>query len=360
MPTLPWGFSPVESLKQVGDWAGVYGNNSQGANYDTLSQVDTNQPQVQGAYTGAPYYDSNTGQMVNMQMSDPNPNPTTSYFDSNGNRISNPNTPAADPNAAKRATFNANLGGAVGNIKNNAMDAFGSSARNLRGTAESLFNTAKATQGGIDRSRENIEMNRLAGVDDILSFVRNGLKSGGARLANMNAGESSAAGEMGRAFGDEGGNRMRKVGNQAFLQDREIDTQQDTLNNTIGQGKTDFTRGRDDAVATISQQVRQDLADLEAKAQEIGATGPQVEAERQRIIDEGMGQLNEVDTWLQSQIGGVGPQDRATTQKNAVELRRGGQAAATPFDFGQFQVMQGGGPAMSQLPIFTSTKRRDQ
>lgn len=66
------GFSPVETAKQVGDWAGVYGDNRQGSNYDTFSKINTNStPQVQGTstatsdpYAGSTYYDSNSGQMM--------------------------------------------------------------------------------------------------------------------------------------------------------------------------------------------------------------------------------------------------------------------------------------------------------
>jgi len=114
-------------------------------------------------------------------------------------------------------------------------------------------------------------------------------------------------------YGNEGGNRMRKVGNKAFLDNRETWTaRQEGLDLQRGQGETDFHRQRDDMVSTIGQQVRAQLADLEDQAAQIGASGPDVEAERQRIIDEGVGQLNDVDTWLGQMLGGVQRQAERT------------------------------------------------
>lgn len=264
----------------------------------------------------------------------------------------------ADPNAAARASWLGNLGSAVGNIRNNASDAFGSGARSLQGSAESLFNSIKQGQQGIDTSRENIELNRLNGVKDILGFVRSGLRQGGSRLANMNAGESSAAGEIARQFGLIGSDRMRTVGNSSFLQNREQDTAQSALDLKRGQGRTDLSRTRDDMVATIGQQVREQLANLDSQGAQLGATGQvDVEGEKQRVIDAGIGALNNIDSWLQGQLGGINPEDAAKIKTNAVALQQGGTSDITPFDFGQFPGMQVQGPAVDQLPLFTKTRK---
>lgn len=52
MATLPWGFSPVNAAKQAGDWAGVYGDNRQGSNYDTFSELGNNQ--TRNGISGSP------------------------------------------------------------------------------------------------------------------------------------------------------------------------------------------------------------------------------------------------------------------------------------------------------------------
>lgn len=264
-----------------------------------------------------------------------------------------------DPNAARRQSWMGALGGALGNIRSNATDAFGSGVRSLQGSAEGLFNEVKQGQGAIDRSRENVELNRLSGVKDILGFVRNGLKQGSARLANMNSGESSAAGEIARQFGLIGGDRMRSVGNSAFLQNRDIDTQQDALNLKRGQGTTDFQRARDDIVSTIGQQVRQQLAELDSQGAQLGANGQvDVEGEKQRVINAGIGALNNVDQWLQGQLGGVQAEGQDKVRSNAVALEQGGTGNITPFDFtGSEGGMQVQGPAIDQLPLFTRTRK---
>ena len=263
-----------------------------------------------------------------------------------------------DPRAEERAAFQRQLPGAIANIGQNARDAFGGAGRNLRGGAESLFNTINQGQRAINQSRENVELNRLSGVKDILGFVRNGLQQGGKRLANMNASESSAAGELGRAFGTLGGERMRGVGNKAFLENRGINTNQEQLDLQRGQGRTDWARTRDELVSNIGQQIRGQLAELDSQAQGLGITDRiAIDQEKQRLIDEGLGQLNEVDTWLQGQLGTVNPQDDATTRTNAIALQQGGTGNITPFDFGEFQGIQQLGPAIDQLPLFTRNRR---
>lgn len=283
------------------------------------------------------------------------------YDDSSGGSYGYSSGGVYDPMAAQRTSWLNMLPGAVSNIGQNARDAFGSAGRSLQGSAESLFNTVNQGQRAINSSRENVELNRLNGVKDILNFVRNGLRSGNAKLANMNATESSAAGELGRVFGSLGTDRMRGVGNQAFLQNRGIDTQQEQLDLQRGQGQTDFHRQRDEVVANIGSQVRQQLAELDAQGQGLGVTGRvAVDQEKQRVIDEGMTQLNAVDQWLQGQLGGIHPQDQGTTRANAVALQQGGTGNITPFDFGQFNGIQVNGPAIDQLPIFTRARRIDR
>lgn len=354
---LPGGFSPWQAIQQGVDTVNPFDGGHR--DRDVFSDIsfeggERNPTQTTGSVLGVSYGPQQyaTGPGAGNQ---PAPGSTSAGVTGGGGSVGG--SAFYDPYAAARASFQSRLGGAIGNIRQSGLDAFGSAGRNLRGQAEQLFNTISQGQKAIDRSRENVEMNRLGGIDDILSFVRNGLKSGASMLANKNALGSSAARAIAEAYGTEGGNRTRKVNNQASLQGREIDTQQESLDLQRGQGRTDFSRSRDDMVATIGQQVRAQLADLEDQAMQIGATGPQVEAERQRIIDEGIGQLNEVDAWLQQMLGGVGRQDMDTTRKNAVALRQGG-AEMTPFEFGEFQTGFNG-PAINQLPIFLRPRDRE-
>jgi hypothetical protein len=370
MVRLPGGFSPLNAVRQAGAVFSPGVNQTQVRNqnldiFGDWGKSTTPAPQVKGAngtFEGSMFYDPNKGvqQYSNGQWQG------AGGGGGGGGAVYGANTGSGgafyDPYAERRASFQAGLGDALGNIRGNASDAFGSGGRRLRGSAESLFNTVKQGQTAIDRSRENVELSRLNSVEDILTFVRNGLKSGASRLSNMNALESSAAGEVGKAFNEEGSGRMRKVGNSAFLQNRDIDTEQDKVDLTRSQGMTDFKRERDEIVSTIGQQVRQQLADLDAEAREIGATGPEVEAERQRIIDAGMGQLGAVDKWLTGRIGGVKAQKTEDTRKRAIALRQGG-VASSPFEFGEFEGMdfQGGAPGapIDQLPIFTRPRDRE-
>lgn len=263
-----------------------------------------------------------------------------------------------DPYNVQQHSFLDSIPGAIGSIGANANDAFDSGQRNLQGSAENLFNTVKTGQKAINTSRENVELNRLSAVGDILGFVRNGLHSGATQLANMNAGESSAAGEIGKTYGNIGNSRMRAVGNDAFLKNRDINTQQDQLELQKNQGNTDFHRQRDDMVSTIGQQVRSQLASLDAQGQGVGLAGKvAIDAEKQKVIDAGMAKLNGVDSWLQSQLGTIAPQDDATTRTNAIALQQGGQGNVTPFDFGGDPTQTVQGPAIDQLPLMVRSKK---
>lgn len=264
-----------------------------------------------------------------------------------------------DPNAQQRANFMGQMPGALQNIRSSGDEAFTSGERSLRGSAEGLYNTINQKQRGIDRSRENVELNRMNAVKDILGFVRNGLKSGSARLSNMNANESSASGEIARAYGQIGGNRMRQVGNQSFLQNRDINTEQEGLDLQENQGMLDFGRSREELVGKIGSEVRQQLASLDSQARALGLSGPDVEAEKQRILDAGMGKVQAVQQWLETQFGGLNPQDMDTTRRNAAALQQGGTSDVTPFNFGQMAVTQSGSASNSNLPLFVRNRREE-
>lgn len=360
---LPGGFSPKRFVQQAGSYINPTGGT---ADYDVFSDYSARggyqSPSSGAFFGGGPTTTTglSTGETLNTGTPEPmDPNASYGTTDTSGGTSGGGST-YEDQQAAEQQSFLDMLPGAISNIGQNAQGAFGTVGRNLRGTAEGLYNTVNQGQRAIDRSRENVELNRINSMKDILSFVRNGLRQGGARLANMNAGESSAVGELGRAYSSLGNERARGVGNQAVLQGREIDTQQEGLDLQKGQGQTDFNRVRDEQVATIGNQVRNQLAALDAQGQGLGITGRiAVDQEKQRIIDEGLAALNEVDAWLQSQLGGVRPQDVNLTRTNALALQQAGTAGVNPFEFGEAPEQRIQGPSIDFLPLFTRNKRTE-
>ena len=269
-----------------------------------------------------------------------------------------PATP--DPLAAQRAMFQRERPVALENIRGNARNAFGSAKRNLQGNAENLFNSIRSGQKSITRARENVELNRLNGIRDILGFVRDGLKQGTTRLSQTNSLDSSATDSLARAYSDIGADKNRALGNQAFLENRDIDTSQEELDVQEGSGRNDFNRIRDEQVQTIGNQMRQQLLSLDQQA--AGLSIPDriaVDAEKQRVIDEGLAQLAEVDRWLQEQLGTVNPASQDAIRAAARELQTAGTAGENPFDLGGTPGQTMTGPAISQLPLFTRPRRTD-
>lgn len=261
--------------------------------------------------------------------------------------------------AANQTNFLNQLPGAMTNISSNATDATSSANRTNEGTAASIFSTAKTGQNTINASRDNVELNRLNGVQDITDYVRNGLTSGANVIGNMGAGESSAEDALSRAYTTQGGQKARNVGNQAFIANHTIDANQQNLNDQTTSSVADLHRQRDEQIATIGSQARQQLAALDSQA--VGLSLPdriQVDQEKQKIIDSATNALSGVDSWLNGQLAGVTPEDQATISKNANALKLGGTAGTNPFDTNTNSTgLQVSGPDISQLPLFTRNKK---
>jgi hypothetical protein len=249
----------------------------------------------------------------------------------------------------------------LANIHQSGVGAFAPVQSQLQGGAESLINKIKTGQGAIDRSKENNELNRMRGVQDILGYVRSGMRSGASTLAKMNALDSSAAEAIARAYNTQGNSQVRDVNNQSAMGLRDIQTQQDQLNLDRTSGANDLARYKDSAVATIANDVRTKLADLDQNAQGVGLTGKvAIDAEKQRVIDEGLSQLSAVDQFLSSGLGAINPEGQDQVIANANQLQSAGTSMANPFapNLSQNDMnLSVQDPALTQLPLFTRAKK---
>lgn len=277
--------------------------------------------------------------------------------------VSNGGYAAADPNASARNQFLSELPTALQNIRLNAGDAFDSGYRTLQGQGDSLINSLNVGQKGINTARENVELNRLNGMRDILSFVRNGLQSAGSRLAANNAVDSSGAEAFNRVYSAAGNDRARGIGNQAFLQNREINSKQEALDLQKSQGQTDFTRKRDELVAGITTQIRNQLMALDQQAAGLDLPGRiAVDQEKQALVNAGVERLNQVDQWMRSAVGGINPADQQTIANNAAQLQNAGTQMVNPFSLNLPigpTSMTPNGPSLTQLPIAVPKTRQD-
>lgn len=246
-------------------------------------------------------------------------------------------------------------------INTTAGNSFQSLYDNLMASADQIGASAKSSQLGINQGRENNELNRINGIQDILSYVRNGLQSGGAQLAHMNAGDSSASGALARAYNLLGAQQSRGVNQQAAMGGRTFDTQQQQLGIANQSSTSQLSRYRDSQVQNIATDIAQRLAVLDQQAAGVSLPGRvNIDQQKQQLIDEGNAKIGAVDSYLQNLLGGITPEDQATVQANANQLRTAGTASSNPFasNLPTTGLTPLQGPALDQLPILVRPKAK--
>lgn len=276
--------------------------------------------------------------------------------------LTQPQAPAPDPYAAwgGQSGYNQATGqidSSLNNIRQGGTDAFGNALLGYQGTAQGDVNSIRDTQTGIDNSRNNNELNRENGIQDILGYVRNGLQQGASRLAANNATESSATGALGRAYQQIGSQKARSVNSSAGLQNSQLDQSQQQLTQHIADTTGDLHRQRDTYVNQIGSDIRDKLGQLDVQAQGLSLPGRiAVDQEKQNIVNAGLQQLQGVDQWFQSQLGGITPETQDQQLAAVQGLKGAGTALDNPFNQ-QFDQQQVQGPAVDQLPLFTRSKK---
>jgi hypothetical protein len=250
--------------------------------------------------------------------------------------------------------------------KSNALtagnEAFDALKTSLYGSADDLIDSQTIGQHSIDHARENVELNRLRSVSDLLDYVRGGIKQGSSRLASMNALDSSGSDAISRAYAKIGNKQSRDIGNQAFLGNRDIDPQQESLDIARSSGQKKLQRFKESETQRIGSEVRQKLAALNEQA--VGLSLPDrisVDQEKQSLIDAGMRKLAEVDSYVGSKLGGLKPEATDQVQLTARNLQNAGAPSVNPFSM-DLPIQTGSGtlqgPAIDQLPIFLPSKRK--
>lgn len=249
----------------------------------------------------------------------------------------------------------------LNNIRTSGSDAFGNATNQRQQGANSFLSQFRTSQSGIDTSRQNNELNRLGGIQDLLGYIRNGLHQGGSRLANMNATDSSATGALAQAYGQLGAQKARGINNQAGLTSNSLNQQQGNLTQSWKDQQSQLNLTRDSVVNQIGQSVRASLSALDQQAQ--GLSLPDriaVEQEKQNIVNQGMTQLQGVDTWLQGQIAGIQPMSDEQVQTGARGLQQAGAGLSNPFNVGPISQSLVGSPQLDQLPLYSIRKNQQQ
>jgi hypothetical protein len=186
--------------------------------------------------------------------------------------------PPPDPFArwGGKANYDAlvsSIDASLGNVKTGGAEAFGSLKTNLYSGADDLIDSVTTGQKGIDHARENVELNRLRSVGDLIDYVRSGIRQGATRLSGWNSLDSSGAEGIARLYANLGNKEARNVGNKSFLENRDIDFQQEGLDTTKASGQKKLQRFKESETQRIGSEVRQKLASLDEQV--IGNSTPQ-------------------------------------------------------------------------------------
>lgn len=263
--------------------------------------------------------------------------------------------------AEQQTTARGNRQSGISSIYTSANDA----ATNLQGSfANSVQDNLHVLQQGqqaIDMKGQQNEAARTTGVNGILGMIGRGVQSGGRYLANRNAGNSSAAGEIARAYGDIGRRQMSSVGNQYEQNNQQILQDQSNQDYNVGKTKRDFSQSLNNSVNQIVESARTELANLDA--QSANASLPDriaIEQEKQNIKNQVLAKLQQYDAQLASGADQIKARDRQGNMAAANTQLAAGTAPENSFQYtdqvpGQFQNT---GPFSSGLPIFINPNRR--
>ena len=262
-----------------------------------------------------------------------------------------------DPYSTGQHSYLNSFGSLLSNIGTGASDAFKTGTSGYQSNANDLLSGYRPAQQNLDTSRQNNELGRMNATQDLLGYIRSGLKQGTSQISNMNAMDSSAVDALSRAYNMEGAQKQRGINNQAADVGHNLDIQQGQLTQGLQDNLTRLHSTRDGLVNQISSNVRDKLTLLNQQA--VGLSLPDqinVEQQKQAIIDAGMGQLQDVDSWLQSQIATIQPMSSEEVMKGARTLQQAGTGMPNTFDIGQTQQTQVQGPQVSQLPLYSNRR----
>jgi hypothetical protein len=250
-----------------------------------------------------------------------------------------------------------------GGIFSSAMDAARASGGKINESILSLIDQLRSGQSSIDNDAVNNELAKLQGFSGVQGMVGRGINAGQTMIGNMNAGDSSAAEGIARAYGEIGNREMRNVNNQYEMGNREVDIAQQNLEQQkIGQMRG-ITNSKEDHINNIVMSASEKLAALDADMLQADMpTRIALDQEKQAVKAQVMAELQKYDSMLQEQVAGVKGTTADQRRAEAAKLQsKGFDLGDQAFDFtsqvpGQ---LQGTGPFTSGLPIFTNRFRQE-
>jgi hypothetical protein len=246
------------------------------------------------------------------------------------------------------------------NILGTAHDAAASAGLGYKNDILDFVDSLTGAQNKVNQRSVNNDLTKIQGGRSILDMVGRGIRSGGVMLNNKNAADSSAAGEIARAYGLIGKGQGTQLGNQYALEGNNIMTDQDAVNTQQAAGLRKFGDSKEQIVGGIVSQARDKLAALDAAmADKSMPERIALEQEKEKVRTDALAQLSQYDSLLSNGVAGVHHNTADETRNKAYDLANKGAQLGTAFDFSASTptALQGTGPFSSDLPLFTLPRR---
>ena len=272
---------------------------------------------------------------------------------------------APDPYAAYGGQAGYNLYNQLGQqydqTNQSITDRINNTAANLNyNVGQDLYGLQQG-QKALDLKSQQNEASKLQGTAGVLSMVGRGIKSGNVMLANKNAGNSSAAGAIAAAYGDQGRAQLSNIGNQYAANQAGIALDQEGVAHNIASTKDKYHLDVQNQVNGIVNDARTALGDIQARMAQ--ASLPErfaLQQEIDRIKNDATSRLQQYDTQLSQGADAIKARSQTENQAAARSQMQAGVAPENSFQYdqqipGQFQNT---GPFASGLPLFTLGKKQ--
>lgn len=226
-----------------------------------------------------------------------------------------------------------------------------------QGDVQKFLATIQNGQDDINSGKANTALNLRRSMANIAGGIRQGIKSGGVQLANMNAVDSGAADALARAYATMGNQQAGDANNEAALKFNELDVTQTKLNRDRDEGVAGFDRERDAEVSRIRGDLRNKLAILDAQAAAEGADGVVDMDIVDQVINNAVAQLSAVDRMRNQRLAGLKALGMNEVNQRAAEMDAAGIEGTSPFATGTEGISFG---VAGESPLGASTSQLPQ
>lgn len=272
---------------------------------------------------------------------------------------------AAQQQAAAQKSILDQLSGRLNSIYGSSQEAARQAGYGIDSTLKQFGLQQRQAQQALDQKGIQNESSKRAGTQDILGMIDRGINSGARILGNANAGTSSAAGEIAKAYGNVGQREQSKVNNQYELGRNAINSEQASLaeQQRLYRDST-FRNSKEQVIGGIVQSAQAQLAELDNALR--GASLPDrisIEGEKQKVRDLARNELAKYDTLLQQELDSAKGKTPDEVRAEATRLAQLGQAPAGQFKYTNETPIELQGqpaPAGGLLPVYAPKRGEDQ